>query len=215
MAGERACEIRQGRCRLLEDTLDRRRVLRAERPPGPPRQVELLRRHPRTVRFELFQLRCREWRDVSVNYDHGNLFLRRFSAAEEIQQLDQLQLVIEIVLEPENYLVEVVQMSNHPVPLGEITTDVGEVVPVVAGDEASALFAQLLQRKGCIDGSFVEHVANVVALCDPAEVIEDREPVAARIVGGECIPLERGTRAVVILELRLGVLDIGVAADAE
>ena len=108
--------------------------------------------------FELFELRCREWRDVSVNYDHGNLFLRRFSAAEEIQQLDQLQLVIEIVLEPENYLVEVVQMSNDPVPLGEITADVGEFVPIVAGDEASALLAQLLQRKRCIDGSFVEHV---------------------------------------------------------
>ena len=63
--------------------------------------------------------------------------------------------------------------------------------------------------------AFAELVANVVTLDDPTDVVEDAEPIAARIVGGKQIPFDRDAIARVVGVLRLRIFEDRVAADAD
>src|SRR6185436_20695238 len=98
-----------------------------------------------------------KWRQIAVDDDYRELFLSSGLAAEEIEQLDKLELIVEIVLEPEHHLVEIIEALDDAVPFLKVSADVREVVPVVSGDELRALLAELFERERRIDGSFVKH----------------------------------------------------------
>src|SRR4051812_3587460 len=135
MARQRACEVRQRGGRLAEHCFDRARIARSERLPCPLGELELLRFYRWPGFFQLLQLSDRKRRDVSVDDDHRESFPFGFSAAEEIEQLNELELIVEIVLEPEHHLIEKVEVLDHAITLAEIAADVREIVPVVPGDE--------------------------------------------------------------------------------
>src|SRR6185295_7400896 len=159
VARQRAGQIWECRCRFIEQILDRARILRAEGLPGAARQVELLRLHQRTVGLELFELRRGKRWDVTIDNYYRKFLPTGGATSEEVEQLDELELVVEIVLEPEHNLVEIIEALDDAIPLLKISADVRKIVPVVTGDELRALLAELFQRERRIDGSFVKHVA--------------------------------------------------------
>jgi hypothetical protein len=59
--------------------------------------------------------------------------------------LNELQLVVEVVLEPENDFVEVVEVLDGVVTLPKTAADVGKIIPAFVGNESRALLAQLRQ----------------------------------------------------------------------
>ena len=62
--------------------------------------------------------------------------------AEEIEQLDKLKLIVKIVLEPKHDFVNVVQILDRPIALGEFIARLLDAPPTAVGDESRPLLAQ-------------------------------------------------------------------------
>src|ERR1700682_3242484 len=142
MAPEREGEIRKRGKVSAEQARDPRRIVRAERFPCFLRQLILLRRYLRASLIQLVKLCRGQWRDVPVNLNQRELLPARRAARKKVEELDQLELVVEVVLEPENHFVEVIQVLNYTVALGEVSAHVREISPAPLRDESRPLLAQ-------------------------------------------------------------------------
>jgi len=78
---------------------------------------------------------------------------------QPVEHLDQLQLVVEVVLEPEHDLIVLARAAEGGVPLGKGLSDLGESTPASIGNEARSLLGKRFERQPGAHRPFVQHVA--------------------------------------------------------
>ena len=79
-------------------------------------------------------------------------------ARQPVQQLKQLQLIVEIVLEPQDGLVVIAEARERAIPLGESRADVAVAAPAEIRQRTRADVGERLERCGLGNGAVVERV---------------------------------------------------------
>src|SRR5215218_9590257 len=127
----------------------------------------MLPRNLRTTGEQLRKLRRRELSEPYEPLDAGervDAYQRQATDVapvriEPIQHLNQLELIIQIVLEPEHDLVMIAALSERTVTTAELIANALRMGPAASGDIRGSNRGELLEREAIRDRPFVQHVS--------------------------------------------------------
>jgi hypothetical protein len=142
VAAERRAEVRQRRGVRGQERLDRLRAGRAERLPRELRERDLVPAHRRAAGPQGAELGDAHAAEEAVGEDRLD---RVGAAVDGVEDLDELQLVVEVVLEPEHDdLVARERRAEPGVAGAHVGLDRVRVTPTAAGEEPRPHRAKLL-----------------------------------------------------------------------
>ncbi len=127
--------------------------------PGALGEIELgLRDRPRGRRKvgNRFRLQAP---DIVIHLDQQQRAGSSRMIGEPVEHLKQLELIVEIVLEPQHHAVELGAHGKPPIARRELELDGPDLAAAGAGQILDAAGGQVFERLGERDGAFMQHVA--------------------------------------------------------